>query len=57
MNKDEYLEKLSTYIRKEIPADEYNNVMEYYSEYFADGIHYFFLPLLLIIQKLKLLVN
>lgn len=37
MNKDEYLEKLSTYIRKEIPADEYNNVMEYYSEYFADA--------------------
>ena len=37
MRKNEYLNALSSLIRKELPADEYNNVMEYYSEYFADA--------------------
>lgn len=37
MNRFEYLGALSNCIQHELPADEYNNVMQYYSEYFADA--------------------
>ncbi len=37
MNKYNYLNALSNIIQNELPADEYNNVMQYYSEYFADA--------------------
>jgi len=37
MNRFEYLGALNNCIRNELPADEYNNVMQYYSEYFADA--------------------
>ncbi len=37
MNRYNYLNALSNIIQNELPADEYNNVMQYYSEYFADA--------------------
>ena len=37
MNRFEYLGALNNCIQHELPADEYNNVMQYYSEYFADA--------------------
>lgn len=37
MNKYKYLEQLSNRINGRLPVDEYNNVMQYYSEYFADA--------------------
>ncbi len=37
MNKYRYLDMLSNNISSELPADEYNNVMQYYTEYFADA--------------------
>ncbi len=37
MNKYAYLNALSNCIQNELPADEYNNVMQYYTEYFADA--------------------
>ncbi|MCM1309196.1 MAG: DUF1700 domain-containing protein [Butyrivibrio sp.] len=37
MNKYNYLNALSNIIQNELPADEYNDVMQYYSEYFADA--------------------
>lgn len=37
MNRYSYLNALSNLIQNELPADEYNNVMQYYSEYFADA--------------------
>ncbi len=32
-----YLETLSKLIKKELPAEEYNDVMQYYTEYFEDA--------------------
>lgn len=32
-----YLVALSKFIRKELPEEEYNDVMQYYTEYFADA--------------------
>ena len=37
MNRYAYLNALSNCIQNELPADEYNNVMQYYTEYFADA--------------------
>lgn len=32
-----YLEELSRLIKKQLPSDEYNDVMQYYTEYFEDA--------------------
>ncbi len=37
MNRFRYLETLSSIINSQLPMDEYNNVMQYYTEYFADA--------------------
>ena len=37
MNRYAYLNELSNCIQNELPADEYNNVMQYYTEYFVDA--------------------
>ena len=37
MNKYEYLNLLSNQIRGRLPMEEYNNVMQYYDEYFQDA--------------------